>query len=152
MFRQARRLSEIICKPSEYIDFATETARCYLAAINCLSLVDPKSAWVALPASHEAGRASLRKRRRPRTQLPDEVFGTEADDIDVVELADIREEYMLVLSRLALAHRYPQHDIASKRVMFLLVYCIADGTCSGARPGYWARRHRVSLCTGRRLR
>ncbi|KAG8956665.1 hypothetical protein FRC04_000143 [Tulasnella sp. 424] len=113
MFRQARRLSEIICKPSEYIDFATETARCYLAAINCLSLVDPKSAWVALPASHEAGRASLRKRRRPRTQLPDEVFGTEADDIDVVELADIREEYMLVLSRLALAHRYPQHDIAN---------------------------------------
>ncbi|KIO30211.1 hypothetical protein M407DRAFT_20680 [Tulasnella calospora MUT 4182] len=113
MFRQARRLSEIVCKPAEYIDFATETARCYLAAINCLSLVDPKSAWVALPASHEAGRASLRKPRRPRPQLPDEVFGTEADDIDVVELADIREEYMLVLSRLALAHRYPQHDIAN---------------------------------------
>ncbi|KAG8911756.1 hypothetical protein FRC01_005538, partial [Tulasnella sp. 417] len=45
MFRQARRLSEIVCKPGEYIDFATETARCYLAAINCLSLVDPKSAW-----------------------------------------------------------------------------------------------------------
>ncbi|KAG8969377.1 hypothetical protein FRB90_010750, partial [Tulasnella sp. 427] len=113
MFRQARRLSEIVCKPSEYIDFATETARCYLAAINCFSLVDPKSAWVALPASHEASRTSLRKRRRPQARLPDEIFGTEADDIDVVELADIREEYMLVLSRLALAHRYPQHDIAN---------------------------------------
>ena len=119
MFRQARRLNEIQCRPDEYIDFATEEAQCYLAAINCLSLIDPKSAWVALPGSPDS-RKLTRKRPKPVSVIPDEEFEQDVgNDVEVVELADMRQEYMLVLSRLSLAQRYPQHDLASKFLLLL---------------------------------
>ncbi|KAG8902782.1 hypothetical protein FRB99_004117 [Tulasnella sp. 403] len=109
MFRQARRLQEVPCHPDDYIDIATGQAQCYLAAINCLSLVDPKNAWVAMPASSQA---LTRKRAITSSVIPEEVFTDGGGEVEIVEIADMRQEYMLVLSRLALAQRYPQHDVA----------------------------------------
>lgn len=123
MFKQARRLNEIQCRPEEYIDFATEEAQCYLAAINCLSLVDPGSAWVAMPASNINRKLTRRQPKAPSV-IPAEMFGEEAlNDVEIIELADMRQEYMLVMSRLSLAQRYPQHDLASMCPFRIIQVC-----------------------------
>lgn len=113
MLQQARRIGGVHCTPDVYIDYATEQTRCYLAAINCLSLVDPENAWVALPESPETAKLN-RRRRKAEPVIPNSEY-TSADnavEVEVVELADVRQEYMLVLSRLSLAARYPRDDIA----------------------------------------
>lgn len=82
--------------------------------MNSLSLVDPENAWVALPESSESSKFN-RRRRKAEPVIPKEAYTLEnVPDVEVVELADIRQEYMLVLSRLSLASRYPQDDVARK--------------------------------------
>ncbi|KAG8865283.1 hypothetical protein FRB96_000173 [Tulasnella sp. 330] len=122
MYLQAKQLSEFPVAPDQYIDLATVQARCYLAAINALSLVDPKNAWIPLPVEEEVAQqpsasGSSRKIQRKRKKLLcsfipyDNLSKGVGQELEVVELSDIRQEYMLVLSRLSLAVRYPDHDI-----------------------------------------
>ncbi|KAG9016926.1 hypothetical protein FRB93_009456 [Tulasnella sp. JGI-2019a] len=122
MYLQARQLADFPVAPNQYIDLATIQARCYLAAVNALSLVDPKNAWVPLPAEEDAapqpsGSGSSRKVHRKRRKLlcsyltHDDLSKGVGQELEVVELSDIRQEYMLVLARLSLAARYPDHDI-----------------------------------------
>lgn len=133
MYLKAQRLSEFPVRPEQYIDLATMQAHCYLTAINALALVERQNAWVALPASlppqSDGDKADgfkesstdkwLRKRRKTLSSfVPDDRFTTDAgNEVAVVELADIRREYELVMSRLALADRYPEHDMGSECIL-----------------------------------
>ncbi|KAG8960780.1 hypothetical protein FRC03_006142 [Tulasnella sp. 419] len=113
MYLQARRLGEVQCGPGEFVDLAQAQAQCYLAAINTLSLIDPKNAWVAVRVSGgDEGSKNKARRRQLCVDIPDDKFTPEArDELEAVQLSDVRQEYMLVLSRLDLARKYPDYDV-----------------------------------------
>jgi hypothetical protein len=55
MYQRARKLHNLIGDPNGLFIVAEEQLEAYLVAINALSLVDRKSAWVALPVQQETG-------------------------------------------------------------------------------------------------
>jgi hypothetical protein len=63
MYQRARKLHDLINDPSTLVTLAEEQLEAYLVAMNALSLLDRKSAWVSMPASlrtgHEVGHCLL---------------------------------------------------------------------------------------------
>jgi nuclear pore complex protein Nup160 len=60
MYDQARSLGHNLDKPGQYASVAAMQARSYLSAINALSLVEKRNAWVAVPKiGTEGDRVSL---------------------------------------------------------------------------------------------
>lgn len=59
MYKQGRRFAEGTSSKISAFEQAAMQARSYLAAINALSLVDSKNAWIALPASSRQSRVSF---------------------------------------------------------------------------------------------
>ena len=106
MYLQARRLAGASNGKSSVsaFDLAAMQARSYLAAINCLTLVDKRNAWVSVPlARGQTGKRQV-KRRRVTSFIPDSAYAKDKPPIDLVTLDDIRAEYTVVLSRLQLAN------------------------------------------------
>jgi hypothetical protein len=60
MYKQGRRFGEGTNSKVPAYELSAMQARSYLAAINCLSLVDKRNAWIAIPAS-----TNLKVSRRP---------------------------------------------------------------------------------------
>ncbi|TIA99298.1 hypothetical protein E3P96_02943 [Wallemia ichthyophaga] len=107
MYQHGRRLAEIPCRPGEFGELATLQARAYLSAVNSLSLVNPKNAWVVLPVTPESV-SNIRKRRRLTTHIPESEFNNESKTLEIVRIEDIRHDYTLVLARLQLAQEFPE--------------------------------------------
>ncbi|GAA94608.1 uncharacterized protein L969DRAFT_94605 [Mixia osmundae IAM 14324] len=106
MYQQARRMAESAARSHAH-SFADEAARqceAYLAAINLLSLVPKSQAWISLRVESSAS-AGLRKRRRIQYFSPS---SESSSDLDVIELGDIRKEYIVLLARLQLHVAYPE--------------------------------------------
>ena len=120
-------------------DLLAMQGRSYLAAINALSLVDKRSAWISVARPpHEAKRVGTltfehgsktelqaSKRRRTTTLVPKEEFQNRPA-IDLLTLDDIQAEYTLVLTRLELARHiddFYQHGVtvSPEEVVGLLV-------------------------------
>lgn len=59
MYKQARRLGEGSSSKVNAFELAAMQARSYLAAINALTLVDKRNAWIALPTSTRPTRVRL---------------------------------------------------------------------------------------------
>lgn len=59
MYQRARKVQDLIYDPSTFDSLAEEQLDAYSIAINALSLVDPKNAWILLPitleSAHEVG-------------------------------------------------------------------------------------------------
>ncbi|XP_078662026.1 nuclear pore complex protein Nup160-like [Branchiostoma floridae x Branchiostoma belcheri] len=81
-------------------------AKCYLAAINTLRLVDPKYAWIVKPVrvetATEEGRVSPKRDYSGDRRLPDK-----KKQVEILELSELEKEYMVVLARLHLIQRDP---------------------------------------------
>jgi hypothetical protein len=121
MYQRARKLQSQINDPSTLFALAEEQIEAYLQAINSLSLVDPKSAWVALPVQQDHGHEvcplltllngiSLnppqpRKRRKLSKYIPETSYSSSKDDAEIVGLADMQYEYALLSARLDLARK-----------------------------------------------
>lgn len=137
MFLQARRLGAASNQRGQDFELATLQARSYLAAINALSLVDKRNAWVAVPA-HAAGHPAKvsfsllpidradkmqdAKRRRVSSYIPEEEFAADRKPIDIVTIGDIEAEYTLVLSQLRLASQSTQGvSLSPEEVVGMLV-------------------------------
>ena len=115
MYKQGRRFAEGSSSKVTAFDLSAMQARSYLAAINALSLVDKKNAWIALAASTRPTRVcppclrqccltlQVAKRRRVSSYIPAEEWSKDNRAIDIVTLADMKEEYALVLAQLKLA-------------------------------------------------
>ncbi|KAK3748185.1 hypothetical protein QZH41_012989 [Actinostola sp. cb2023] len=85
-------------------------AKCYLAAINALQLVDPKNAWIVTPWD----RAQKKKAEEPPNTSPKRKQGDEdlwygmdrrervPRKLSIVEIKDLEKDYLLVLARLQL--------------------------------------------------
>jgi hypothetical protein len=63
MYQRAKKLQDLINDPTLFASLAEEQLEAYLVAINALSLVDQKNAWVLLPMpadqAHEVCSISL---------------------------------------------------------------------------------------------
>lgn len=59
MYKQGRRFAEGSSSKVSPFELAAMQARSYLAAINALTLVDKRNAWIALPAASRPSRVSL---------------------------------------------------------------------------------------------
>ena len=49
MYQRARKLATLAAEPSNYVPMAELQIEAYLGAVNALSLVDQKVAWIAIP-------------------------------------------------------------------------------------------------------
>ncbi|XP_074660540.1 nuclear pore complex protein Nup160-like [Tubulanus polymorphus] len=80
-------------------------ARCYLAAMNALRLVDEKYAWIATPSNIiENDGDKSPKRSSDGEEFPARFLKRR---LDVLELADIEKDYMLIQCRLELIQKDP---------------------------------------------
>jgi len=117
MYQHARRISEAKIQPDEYLDVARLQSQSYRAAINALSLVDPKNAWITLPSSEASTSNSqpddfsaTRKntRRILCHHIPlDQFDPNHQKNVEIVDLTTMKHEYMLVTSRIRMAERHP---------------------------------------------
>ncbi|WAR60694.1 hypothetical protein PtB15_9B633 [Puccinia triticina] len=121
MYQHARKIGDIAIKGGAFQFMMTQQCQSYLAAINALSLVPEKQAWIPMSCSKTAavdsyrseGRGQVggegkRTRKRVTYYVPEQEFVGGTRDVEVLKLADIRAEYTLVLSRLQLANELPQ--------------------------------------------
>ncbi|KAF8760306.1 Nucleoporin [Rhizoctonia solani] len=116
MYERARRLGEEAVVEEEFVQVANVQARCYLAAINSLELVDPSHSWVLLSVSTDEDLG--RKRRKLTVHIPEAKFNPDCKDFEVVQLSDMRQEHALVSARIELLGYYPElsyHSLSSSQ-------------------------------------
>ncbi|WWC62448.1 uncharacterized protein I303_105044 [Kwoniella dejecticola CBS 10117] len=106
MYLQGRRFAEGSSSKFPAFDLSAMQARSYLAAINALSLVEKRNAWVSVPGAPSKALRGI-KRRKVSSYIPDEEFSKDKRPIDIISLADIEMEYTLVLSQLRLSSHIP---------------------------------------------
>ncbi|WVQ72883.1 hypothetical protein IAR50_002444 [Cryptococcus sp. DSM 104548] len=106
MYLQGRRFAEGISSRLPAFELNAMQARSYLAAINALSLIDKKNAWVSVPGVPNKSIKGI-KRRRMTTYIPEEEFTAGKKPVDIITLEDIQAEYALVLSKLRLSSKTP---------------------------------------------
>ncbi|XP_068751589.1 nuclear pore complex protein Nup160-like isoform X2 [Montipora capricornis] len=106
MYEHAMRLGQEVSG----LDSLQKQAKCYLAAMNSLHLVDPKNAWIVKPLD----RVNTTKPDEPPNMSPKRKQGEDADvlfpehkgrsrrKVTVLEIRDLEGEYLLVLARLQL--------------------------------------------------
>ncbi|XP_020630292.1 nuclear pore complex protein Nup160-like isoform X2 [Orbicella faveolata] len=106
MYDHAMRLGQEVSG----LDSLQKQAKCYLAAMNALRLVDPKNAWIVKPLD----RVNTRKSDEPPNMSPKRKQGEEGDilypghsgrtrrKVTVLDIRDLEGEYLLVLARLQL--------------------------------------------------
>ncbi|KAJ2491721.1 hypothetical protein IWW37_002045 [Coemansia sp. RSA 2050] len=118
MYQYARRLSALMLHTGDVAHILAEQGQALLACINGLSLVDAQYAWVVVgrrqgaadsAEAADAGDGCIRrKRRRIAIGRYDSSSSSQGQDIDIVELADVRREYALCMARIALGETFQE--------------------------------------------
>lgn len=54
MYQRARKLATLAAEPSNFVPMAELQMEAYLGAVNALSLVDQKVAWIVIPFTAES--------------------------------------------------------------------------------------------------
>ncbi|KAG6833626.1 hypothetical protein H0H87_004253 [Tephrocybe sp. NHM501043] len=106
MYQRARRLQDIITDTTSFTSLAEEQLEAYGLAINSLSLVDLKNAWVLLPLPADNAHEP-RKRRKFARHIPENKFTPGKSDSDLVRLADIEYDYALLAAQIDIIRRDP---------------------------------------------
>lgn len=124
MYQRARKLVYLMGKSQETLELAELAGEAYVVAINALSMLDPKNAWIILPLAPESDdkvnilpsrktvsltleRQHPTKRRKLCKHIPESKFTPGKRDSELVEIADIQREYALISARLDLLRRDP---------------------------------------------
>ncbi|KAJ2890007.1 hypothetical protein IWW38_004369, partial [Coemansia aciculifera] len=112
MYYYARRLSALMLQSGDVALILLEQAQALLACVNGLSLVDAQHACVVFGRQQNAGDSVDaadasdnyvgRKRRRIAIGRYDTSSSGQGQDIDIVELVDVRREYALCMARITL--------------------------------------------------
>ncbi|EGG04854.1 uncharacterized protein MELLADRAFT_88522 [Melampsora larici-populina 98AG31] len=129
MYQHGKRVGEVTMKGAggdAYQCLMTQQCQSYLAAINALSLVPAKHAWIPLACPKPQIEAPTaypststiepiskhthlpRKRRRMTYYVPESEFSKHTVDLEILTLSDLRKEYTLSLSRLELSNQFNQ--------------------------------------------
>jgi nuclear pore complex protein Nup160 len=107
MYAQGQRFAEASSAKFGHYELAAMRAQSYLAAINALSLVDKRNAWISVQVGVEAGS----KRRKVSSYIPQDEFTPNVQAVDIITLADMRAQYTAVLSQLRLSQQVQNlHD------------------------------------------
>ncbi|KAI9339372.1 hypothetical protein BDR26DRAFT_1007906 [Obelidium mucronatum] len=119
MYDYARRLNSVSSLDiggASLVSVVTEQARAYLAAINSLSLVNVDYQWLLYKVGNE--RVLGQKKRRKIFPVANEPeYGTTggvsrgSKEQEIVDVGEIRKEYILTMAKLNLAHRY--HELST---------------------------------------
>ncbi|KAF9246881.1 nucleoporin Nup120/160-domain-containing protein [Melanogaster broomeanus] len=100
MYQRARKLQEFSGKPADVISLMEDQLESYLHAINSLSLLEQKNAWIIV----QARPSDPRKRRKLAQNLP---LSTSSTGSEIIDLDDLRFEFTLLSARLRLIRRDP---------------------------------------------
>lgn len=92
---------------------ASLRAQSYLAAINALSLVDKRNAWIVV---HDSADPSAKRRKTVSKYIPSDEFTRGNKPVEIVTLSDMRAEYTSVLCQLRLLDTIPEVVQASSSV------------------------------------
>jgi len=103
MYQRAVKLSALANDVSQFMSLAEQQLEAYAVAMNALSILDQKNAWIVLPLSSENGQ--LRKRQKLTRNIPEEKFGSSKRNSEIVALADIVFEYTVLSARLDLVRK-----------------------------------------------
>ncbi|KAI0347005.1 hypothetical protein BDW22DRAFT_1367225 [Trametopsis cervina] len=108
MYQRARKLAPVSqANPEHFIRMAELQLEAYVVSINALSLVERKTAWIVLPISGRSENEP-RKRRKLSKHIPESRYTVGKRDTEVVELADIQYEYVLLAAQLELLRKDPR--------------------------------------------
>ena len=139
MYQRARKLQDLASDPSLFTSLVDEQLEAYLFAINCLSLLDRKSAWIILPIFSDNGHEvsvnvnsvifvlswiKVRKRRRLTRNIPDDKYAEGRHDVEIVDLADIQHDYALLSAQLELLRRDPAMTVMSGELQRMPAFCL----------------------------
>lgn len=103
MYQRARKLhSLIVGNPSLVNSLADEELNAYLTAMNALSLVDSKNAWLLTTGTAENDRSSQLTKH-----IPESKFSPGKQAASVVHLADIEYNYTLLSAQIDLIRDDP---------------------------------------------
>ncbi|GLB33440.1 putative nucleoporin Nup120/160 [Lyophyllum shimeji] len=106
MYQRARKLQDLIHDPTSFASLAEEQLEAYLVAINALSLVEPKNAWVLLPMPADHFYEPHKRRKLPR-YIPERRFTPGKFDSDIIRLADMEYDYALLAAQIDMVRRDP---------------------------------------------
>ncbi|KAH7888083.1 nucleoporin Nup120/160-domain-containing protein [Phlebopus sp. FC_14] len=105
MYHRACKLQEIAGQPADVISLMEDRLESYLLAINSLSLLEPKNAWMVVQGPlTDIGDLEPRKRRKLARNLP---VLTSSGNCEIIDLQDLRYEQALLSARLRLIRRDP---------------------------------------------
>jgi nuclear pore complex protein Nup160 len=108
MYQRARKLQENTAHSPDVITLMEEQLEAYLLAINSLSLLGTKCAWIVIQIPPNAMiDAESHKRRRLSKNIPDSTFTGDQQDSEIVNLSNIKYDYTLLSARLWLIRRDP---------------------------------------------
>ncbi|KAG6866010.1 hypothetical protein C0991_009682 [Blastosporella zonata] len=99
MYQRARKIQDLIRDSTSFAALAEEQLEAYNIAINSLSLVDSKNAWVLLPVPADQAHEP-RKRRKLARHVPENKFTPGRFDTDIISLPDIQYEYALLAAQI----------------------------------------------------
>ncbi|KAJ2100212.1 hypothetical protein GGI09_002385 [Coemansia sp. S100] len=118
MYQYARRLAALMLHTGDVQRILVEQGQALLACVNGLSLVDAQYAWVVVGRQQGAADSIevadaddsyiRRKRRRIAIGRYDSSSSSQGQDIDIVELADVRREYTLCMARITLGTTFQE--------------------------------------------
>ncbi|RDB20540.1 hypothetical protein Hypma_012453 [Hypsizygus marmoreus] len=106
MYQRAKKLQDLTHDPLSFSTLAEEQLEAYTVAINALSLVDLKNAWVLLPISADHAHEP-RKRRKLSRHIPENKFTPGKFDADIIRLSDMQYDYALLSAQVDMVRREP---------------------------------------------
>jgi len=143
MYQRAVKLSALANDVSQFMSLAEQQLEAYAVAMNALSILDRKNAWIVLPLSSENGQ--LRKRRKLTRNIPEDEFGSSKRNSEIVALADIIFEYTVLSARLDLVRKDSSLIQAGGMVSFHTSVFLT--THQGRRCSPVTIDHRSKTCT-----
>lgn len=107
MYQRARKLRELLNADSS-TSLAGDALQSYLLAINSLSLVDPKNAWILIPGSVDSEHEP-RKRRKVK-RIPESKYTPGKYENVIIHLEDVQYEYALLSAQVDIVQRQPSAE------------------------------------------
>ncbi|KAH9482452.1 Nuclear pore complex protein Nup160 [Psilocybe cubensis] len=103
MFQRARKLRDVISDSTSFIALAEDQLESLSVAINALNLVEDKSAWILMPAIPDP----TGKRQKVSKHIPESKFVTGKYDAEIISLAEMEYEYILLRAQIDIIKRDP---------------------------------------------
>ncbi|KAJ3566967.1 hypothetical protein NP233_g6671 [Leucocoprinus birnbaumii] len=103
MYQHAQKLAAAIVDATSFAERAQAQLEAIMIAINALSLVDTKNAWIIVPKSN----SSARNRHISLNHVPENKFSSRKYDSEIVHLSDMQYDCALLRAQIDLVRKDP---------------------------------------------